>query len=494
MSIPSGGTAGAAPPPQVRPLLPPDWRLQLDPAVRVVDDGRTLIGGSPLRILRLSAAGASVLARLAEGEQLGESVARRNLARRLFDAGFAHPRPASEGERSPAPRDVTAVVPVRGHPDQLERTLAALAGEGLAGIVVVDDGSDPADAEAIAVVAQRFGALLLRRQVNGGPAAARNTGMAAVRTPLVAFVDVDVIPEGGWLVDLLAHLADGAVIAVAPRVRSRPTDGGVRDRFERRHSPLDLGTAEARVAPRTRIAYVPTALLVARMEAIDCAGGFDDALRFGEDVDLVWRLIAAGGTVRYQPEAAASHAPRSSWSAWVRQRVGYGSAAAPLARRHPGDVPPLAVSWWSLLAWGLAAAGRSVAGVTTAAASTALLPRKLRGHVSHPWVEALRLAGWGHLLAGRWIARAVLRPWWPLALAAALVSRRARWAVVAAATVPALLDWDADMGIDRARYLVLRLADDVAYGAGVWVGCWRERSIAALLPELRSWPGRRADA
>lgn len=494
MSVPGGGTARRTPPPEVRPLLPPDWRLRLDPAVRVVDDGRTLIGGSPLRILRLSRAGASVVARLAEGEQLGENVARRNLARRLFDGGFAHPRPVPEEERSPAPREVTAVVPVRGHPDQLKRTLSALAGEGLAGIVVVDDGSEREDAEAIAVVTQRFGALLLRRPVNGGPAAARNTGMAAVRTPLVAFIDVDVIPERGWLVDLLAHLADGAVVAVAPRVRSRPTDGGVRDRFEQRHSPLDLGAAEARVAPRTRIAYVPTVLLLARTEAIDRAGGFDEALRFGEDVDLVWRLIAAGGTVRYQPEARASHAPRSTWSSWVRQRVGYGSAAAPLARRHPGNVPPLAVSWWSLLAWGLAAAGHPAAGVTAAAASTALLPRKLRGRLAHPWAEALRLAGWGHVLAGRWIARAVLRPWWPLAFAAALFSRRARWAVVAAATVPALLDWDAEIGIDRARYLALRLADDVAYGAGVWVGCWREHSIAALLPELRSWPGRRADA
>jgi mycofactocin system glycosyltransferase len=466
-----------------------------------VDDGRTLIGGSPLRILRLSPEGKAVVDQWAAGQPVGTSLARRRLARQLLDGGVAHPRPAHSEQLGCAGSgscsagllsavDVTAVIPVQRHADQLERTLSALAGEGLARIVVVDDGSRPEDAAAIAAVAQRWGALRMHRPRNGGPAAARNTGLAAVRTPLVAFLDADVVPDPGWLASLLGHLADPAVVAVAPRVRSRPGDGGVRDRFERRHSPLDLGGAPALVAPRTRVAYVPTVLLVTRLAAIEAIGGFDETLRYGEDVDLVWRLFAARGTVRYQPEVGASHAPRASWGDWVRQRVGYGSAAAPLASRHPGDVPPLSVSWWSLLAWLLGGAGRPMAGAAVAGGSTALLPRKLRGRVSQPWSEAVRLAAWGHLLAGRWIARGLLRPWWPVALLAGLFSRRARRAVLAAALVPALLDWDREIGIDPARYVAIRLADDVSYGAGVWLGCWRQRSLAALMPDLRSWPGR----
>jgi hypothetical protein len=35
-----------------------------------------------------------------------------------------------------------------------------------------------------------------------------------------------------------------------------------------------------------------------------------------------------------------------------------------------------------------------------------------------------------------------------------------------------------------ARFAALRLVDDVAYGAGVWIGCARERSVRALLPSL----------
>jgi mycofactocin glycosyltransferase len=37
----------------------------------------------------------------------------------------------------------------------------------------------------------------------------------------------------------------------------------------------------------------------------------------------------------------------------------------------------------------------------------------------------------------------------------------------------------------------VRVLDDVAYGAGVWRGVLRERTIAPLLPRFSSWPGRR---
>jgi hypothetical protein len=195
--------------------------------------------------------------------------------------------------------------------------------------------------------------------------------------------------------------------------------------------------------------------------------------------------------VRYEPHGVVHHPARQTAREWLRQRFDYGTSAAPLASRHPGDVAPVAVSGWSAAAWGLAAAGHPIAGVATAAGTTALLAPKL-----HPlpdaWREAVRLAGMGHLLAGRRLADAVTRAWWPAALVAAAVSKRARRALVATAIVPALLEWrerrPAD--VDPARFVLAKLADDVAYGAGVWTGCIRERSFRALVPDLANWPGR----
>jgi mycofactocin system glycosyltransferase len=294
----------------------------------------------------------------------------------------------------------------------------------------------------------------------------------------------------GWLSDLGGLLADRDVVAVAPRIGSA-AGGSRRERYEQRRSPLDLGPAPARVSPRTMVAYVPTAALLARRDALLAVGGFDPGLRYGEDVDLIWRLVGAGGTVRYVPGVVADHTARSSWAGWLRQRFGYGSAAAPLSARHPGQVPPVQVSGWSAGAWTALAAGHPLAAVAIAAGSTALLPRKLRA-LPRPINRSVELAGRGHLLAGRWLGRALLRPYWPLTLVAAVVSRRARRAALAASVIPALLEWrEQRPNLSPATFALLRAADDVAYGTGVWWGCWRTRSVDALRPDFSSWPGRR---
>jgi mycofactocin system glycosyltransferase len=465
-----------------RPALPAAFRVRFDGGVRRLEDGRVLVGGSPLRMLRLSAAGAAVVDRWDAGGPVGAGAGAQRLVRRLLDAGLAHPLPSTPGPFTAA--DVTVVVPVHDDEAGLAATLRGVGEVG--GIVVVDDGSS----EPMRPDQLPEGARLCRRPSAGGPATARGVGLAQVTTPVVAFVDADVELPAGWLAPLLAHFADPATVAVAPRVVGRPGPT-LRERFESAHSPLDLGPAPGRVAPRTAVAYVPAAALVARTDPLRAIGGFDPGLRYGEDVDLVWRLGEAGGVVRYEPAVAVTHRPRSSWRRWLGQRYRYGTAAAPLEERHPGAVPPLQVSGWSVGAWAGLAAGHPLVGAGVAATSTAMLPRKLKV-LTDPWPESLRLAGLGHLHAGRWIARALTRTWWPLALLAALVSRRARCALLAAAVVPAALDWRANRPpVDLGRYVALRLADDMAYGAGVWAGCIRRGTWSPLVPDLSSWPGRR---
>jgi hypothetical protein len=114
----------------------------------------TLVGGSPARALRLTAAGASAMAELRVGPVASASAGA--LARRLTDAGFAHPRPPA----LPNLPDVTVVVPVRDRAESLDRCLAALGDRYP--VVVVDDGSRAPG--PLAEVAARHGATL-----SGGP-------------------------------------------------------------------------------------------------------------------------------------------------------------------------------------------------------------------------------------------------------------------------------------------------------------------------------------
>ncbi|PXY26966.1 mycofactocin biosynthesis glycosyltransferase MftF [Prauserella muralis] len=433
--------------------MKPGTRFTLDGSVR--RRGPLLIGGSPLRLVRLGAGGTRLLDRWLAGTPLTESPAEARLARRLVDAGLLHPVPPPEL----TPADVTLVVPVKDNPAGVRRLLAATRDLGCH--VVVDDGSrEPVPGAPV------------RHERPAGPAAARNAGAGLATTPLIAFLDSDTVPEPGWLDALLPQFTDPAVVAVAPRIRSAPGHGAVA-RYEADRSSLDLGGRPAPVRPMSRVSYVPSAALVVRRRALAEAGGFDVALRFGEDVDLVWRLLEQGA-VRYEPSAVVTHDPRADLRAWLRQRYEYGTAAAPLAARHPGRLSCARMSAWSAASWALLVAGRPWAALALAAGTTALLPRKLRPR-GVPAGEALRLAALGHLGAGRLLADATRRAWWPVAL----LSRRGRRTLLAA-LLPCLAE---SLG-KPPSWLALRVADDLTYGAGVWAGCARHRTLAPLLPQF----------
>lgn len=457
-------------------------RFSLDSSYRRPNDGRVVIAGSPLRLFTLSEAGTRVVAAIEQGDDPPQP--HQRLTDRLVDAGALHPRlppladdPAGRSSGHD-PTSLTIVIPAH---DQLPRFRPSSCRT-----IVIDDASSPPVSVEHTETASTL-TEVRRLPVNLGPGAARNAGLALVQTEFVAFVDTDVDVDEPALIRLLAHFDDPRVALVAPRIRPADTQGALAA-FECRHSPLDRGAEPGRVAPTTRVSFVPAAVIVCRTEAVRDLGGFDPSLRFGEDVDLVWRLVAAGHRCRYEPSVVARHQVRPTLGGWLRQRMAYGSSAAPLAQRHPRALAPFRMSGWSAAGWASAAAGFPVAGVAIGAGTAVALARKLR---TIPVAESLRLAGMGNLYAGRLVASAITRAWWPVAFALALISRRARGVVALAVLVPAVIDWHHERpNLDPARYLALRVLDDAAYGAGLWRGAWRHRSAAALMPSFEPWPPR----
>jgi len=514
-------------------------RIRPDASTRLVAGGAVLVGGSPVRVLRLTAAGARQVAGWFAGAPIPAGAGGRTLARKLLDAGIAHPEHGGDPHLGLA--DVTVVIPVKDRHAELSRCLAGLSSteSGVAGsrLVVVDDAS--VDGRAIARICARYGADVIRRGVNGGPGAARNTGLAAARTELVAFLDSDCVPADGWLDRLLSHFADPAVGAVAPRIVPHGSGTGWLARYEGASSTLDMGARPSIVRPGARVSYVPGAALVVRRTA--AGAGFTPRMYVGEDVDFVWRLAAAGWRVRYEPAAVMAHDHRVRFRAWFSRRTDYGTSAAALEQLHPGAVRPLYASWWTAGAWVAALSGRPVTAAALTGAATALLARRLSrvtgetwpvpgvpvalrsegapedgGSSSAPgcgqrsilpaavhaardnsnkrpgwatpgqaaaWRLALRLAGGGTAAAGRPLGSALSRTWWPLAIPAAIVVPKLRLPVAALILAPPLLDWaDRRPPLDPARYVAARLLDDAAYSLGVWKGCLDRRTLRPLLP------------
>jgi len=451
--------------------LPDGFAVRLSPGVRRRPDG-ALLGGSPLRLMRLSRRARDLLA--------GDRVVVRDalsaqFAARLLDAGLAVPDPP------PRPADdVTVVIPVRDRPEGLARLLAALRQDPATAclpVVIVDDGS--------VVPVSVPDATVLRHDVARGPAAARNAGLRAATTPFVAFLDSDVVPEPHWLERLRPHFDDPRLAVVAPRVVALGGGTGWLTAYETAVSALDMGADPASVRPLSAVSYVPSAALLARREALGAA--FDETMRVAEDVDLVWRLTAAGWRVRYEPAARVAHDHLVRPAPWLRRRAFYGTGAALLAARHGRAVAPVVLAPESALAWALAVAGgrrgRAAAAGVLAVTSVRLARRLRRPGEGVPLTFATGLVLRGQGAAGRTLARAVTRHHWPLALVAAVGSRRARRGVVAVAAADALLAWwpHRDRG-GPVRFAVGRRLEDLAYGAGLWAGALRARDPRALLP------------
>jgi mycofactocin glycosyltransferase len=464
--------------------LPDGFAVQVDRRVRVLGRGSTLLGGSPTRLLRLAPAARDMLA---DGRLQVRDAQSAELARILLDATVAHPRPAG----GPSHRDVTVVIPVRDNACGLRRLLASLRGLS---IIVVDDGSSP-PIEPDDLARAHSDIEVLRHLQSKGPAAARNTGLAACKTGFVAFLDSDVVPRRGWLEALLGHFCDPTVALVAPRIVGLAQTGHLVARYEAVHSSLDLGQREAPVMPYTTVSYVPSAAIICRSSTLRDVGGFDETLHSGEDVDLCWRLVELGARLRYEPIALVAHDHRTELRDWITRKAFYGGSAAPLSVRHPDKMAPLVISGWALVAWILMAIGSGLGylgSLFVAALTGRRIAKTFQGADTEVW-DVLEVAAFGLWSAAMQLTAAICRHYWPLALLAAIVSRNCRRVVLVAAVVDGVVDWARRRGFadDDARpigpvtYLLFKRIDDLAYGLGLWYGVLRERNIGALKPQIR---------
>ncbi len=455
------------------PALPEGFRVRVRRDVRRLDGGRVLVGGSPLRVIRL---GAPAQRLVGAGElRVGDRTSAR-LAERLLRANVADP---VLDHHDVDPADLTVVVPIRDRAPQLDRCLSRLGGR--LHVLVVDDAShDPA---AVRAVALRHGAHLVALPANGGPAVARNAGLRHVRTAYVAFVDSDVQVDTATLLRLARHLSDPRVALAGPLVGSRALAEQPRwfERFDQRSSSLALGEVACEVRPGAAVAWLPSACLVGRVA--DLGDGFSSDMRVGEDVDLVWRLVAAGRTVRYDPTERADHDTRTTVRDWLGRKYLYGTGGAPLAARHGSHTavavlsPAMAVAGAAVLLrrrWSLPV----VAAATWRAARVVErnLPDDLPGRRAEAARLALRGLGW----SVRQQSALALRHWLPPVLAACLVSRTARRMVATALVVDTLQALPEAPPSELPATLLGRRLDDAAYGAGLWSGVFRARSLACV--------------
>lgn len=186
-------------------------------------------------------------------------------------------------------------------------------------ILVVDDGSKDATPEIAAGYAGR-GVRCLSRSIQGGIGAARNTGVAAARGELLAFLDADDLWPAGRLALLMAaldsagragvvfgHLRQFACPSMAPDVRRR-----------------------LRVPAEPIAGYCADAMVLRRSDFLS-VGSFNETLKVGEFIDWFARARDLGFATRLIDQVVLERRIHGA-NQTIRHRADYGDYALALKR------------------------------------------------------------------------------------------------------------------------------------------------------------------
>jgi GT2 family glycosyltransferase len=219
--------------------------------------------------------------------------------------------------------------------------------------VVVDNASEDGSAEAAR--GRDPAPQVIANRLNVGFARACNQGSRTTSAPHVLFLNPDASVTAGAVEVLAARLdADSDVGAVGPLIRhpdgtvevsTGPDLGPVTERRPRRlvrgvrrREPRALLEAAERHRREHEPDWVSGACLMARREAIEAVGGFDEGFfLYEEDADLCRRLRAAGWRVVFTPAAEVRHElGRSMDRAPERARLEYHRSHLRYYGKHNG--------------------------------------------------------------------------------------------------------------------------------------------------------------
>lgn len=237
------------------------------------------------------------------------------------------------------------IIPVYNRPEEIEELLLSLSRQQTPPpyqVVIIEDGSTrPCDR-----VVESYRELMnIHYEVvpNGGPSRARNIGARHATGEWLIILDSDVVLPPDYLHNVATALASNPCDAwggpdAAPTLQDETFGVAQRAINYAMTSPLTTGGIRGGKKRLTKRFYPRTFNLGCRKESFDKLGGFDESMRYGEDIDFSMRLYEAGYRVRLLPEAVVYHKRRVDLRKFYHQVWHSGTARVELSRRHPGSM------------------------------------------------------------------------------------------------------------------------------------------------------------
>ncbi|OAI40734.1 hypothetical protein AYO38_05335 [bacterium SCGC AG-212-C10] len=235
--------------------------------------------------------------------------------------------------------EIDIVIPTFNRHGPLNRCLDALRAQEYRdfGVIVVDDGSAPGIEQTIPATLRKDLNLRIVSSANGGPARARNLGVAESDAEFVAFIDDDVLAAPEMLRLHREAVGDSPTkVSFGPLVAPagwQPTPWNLweADKLSIEYDKMTAGVYE----PTWRQFFTGNAFV--RRRHILAAGGFDERFTRAEDVELGLRLAGLGCDFAFVPGAIGWHHAERSLKSWLAIPRAYGRLDVAIDEIHPDE-------------------------------------------------------------------------------------------------------------------------------------------------------------
>lgn len=241
--------------------------------------------------------------------------------------------------RSSTGKKITVVIPTYNRGKQLPETVRLIMEQSVPrseyDVIVVDNRSSDQTRAMMDALCQRYDNLAYAYQKKPGAAPTRNEGIRRTSTPLVLFIDDDILATPTLIEEHLRGHAQGPC-SVLGHISVNWEESPSRFLRYLKESE-DQNTFKFLDPKQTSFAYFYTGNVSCRTEALQKVGGYDEGFTvYGvEDIDLGYRLEMYGERMIYRQEAAAVHDYHPTYTEFLRKRYNNGRSLAYFLAKFP---------------------------------------------------------------------------------------------------------------------------------------------------------------
>lgn len=238
--------------------------------------------------------------------------------------------------KEPVNTSICVIIPTRDRPSRLFACLQSIEALRLKPqeIIVVDNAPQTS---SIRSLVDQFPCVRHISETQIGSSVARNTGVRHSVSPIIVFMDDDMIVHPEWLTRLRQCFRDPSVAVATGLVLPAELHTEAQLVFERRFSFIrgyNSRTFDTNFYKRTKTSSIPiweiggSGNMAIRREVFEQLGGFDERLGAGragcsEDTELFYRVLSQGWHCRYEPRAVTYHYHRSNMDDLKQQFFSY---------------------------------------------------------------------------------------------------------------------------------------------------------------------------